>query len=226
MLYSEFEGEGLTLTVEQTILSIPSRWGEPARWKYLNHTRGSDTLVVVFPGNPYTLDAPLLWYAARAAADTGCDVLGIEYGFQANRAPLRSEELPQLVAEVERALTDFVQHHAYQRGVVISKSLGTAISSQLSDRLPMTVNDHIYLTPLHSVITFMRQAQNMLVVVGDQDDLFTAADIEQVSGLPAVELMVVPGANHALEIAGHYDQSLVILQQVIHRCGQFCAALR
>ncbi|MHB1683981.1 MAG: alpha/beta family hydrolase [Bacilli bacterium] len=213
------------MPVEYANHEVQSRWGRPARYSFARRIGGSEALAILLPGQGYTLDAPLLYYAGRAALQAGCDVLGVEYGFQSNRAAVASTDFPDIVAEVSDALTRLAPAGQYRRHVFIGKSIGTAILCEVAERLALPVRNHVFLTPLRSTISFIRQAENALVIVGDRDPLFVAADVEQVSGLSHVELEVVAGGDHSLEIEGDITASLNSLQRVTQLCKTFCDSL-
>jgi hypothetical protein len=217
--------EVMDVTADRTTIEVNSRWGKPAMFPYLRHSEGAHKLAVLFPGQNYTLDAPLMWYAARAVFEAGCDVLGVEYGFQVNRTPIQSEDIPLVVTEISDTIGRMVQDSQYPQVVFIAKSLGTVIASQVLEVLNLSVRNHIFLTPLRRTIPFIQKVENMLVVVGDQDNLFGSSEIEQISKFPSVQLHVVTGANHGLEIDGDCKQSLIILQQVVNKCATFCESL-
>jgi predicted alpha/beta-hydrolase family hydrolase len=212
------------LPVEVSLLEVPSRWGRPAIYQYRHHTDGSGRLAVIFPGYGYRLDAPLLWYAARAAADAGCDVLGVEYGFQANRAQMPMKELPQAVEEAAGALAGFFADHPYREVLVIAKSIGTRIATRIAEAGGLAAVASVYLTPLRATIEFMRRARRMTVVVGDRDDLFGPEDIARIAGVPGLDLHVIAGVGHDLEVEGDLARSIAILGEVADLCGAACAA--
>ncbi|OFW81479.1 MAG: hypothetical protein A2201_04690 [Alicyclobacillus sp. RIFOXYA1_FULL_53_8] len=214
------------MTAEHSTLEMTTRWGESARFTYLKHSQGSDKLAVVFPGLTYKLDAPLMWYATKAAFAAGCDVLGIEYGFQANRSSIEPRDISDVADEVAVSLEQFFHVTPYQQRVFIAKSLGTTISDLVLQQLTLPVRNHVYLTPLPQTIPFMQEAENILVVVGDQDELFDSSDIAQISNRTNVRLHVIPQANHLLEVDEDYNLSLKILRQVTTLCGDFCISLR
>ncbi len=213
------------MPIEYSNHEVQSRWGRPARYSFAKRAGGNEELAILLPGQGYTLDAPLLHYAERAALEAGCDVLGVEYGFQSNRSSIVSGDFPAIVDEVAGALERLAPPDQYKRCVFIGKSMGTAILCEVSERLVLPVKNHIFLTPLRATISFIRQAENAIVIVGDRDPLFGAADVEQISGFPNVKLEVVAGGDHSLEIEGDITASLDILHRVTHLCKTFCDSL-
>ncbi|WDL95692.1 alpha/beta family hydrolase [Alicyclobacillus sp. ALC3] len=203
-------------------LEVVTRWGTiPARYQYLQQTTPSSKLAVVFPGAAYNLDAPLMWYAARAAFQAGCDVIGVEYGYQANRTDFDADDLGHLVDEVTGALENEARER-YSAIVFIGKSLGTVVQTEVSRKVSLPVRNHVFLTPVRRVVSFIRQSENALVVVGDADPLFGASEIAQISNSATVQLHVIAGGDHALETED-YSDSIDVLKKVAILCNEFCS---
>ena len=205
-------------------IEVPTRWGAlPARYNHLTHPTGSVTLAVLFPGRNYTLDAPLMWYSARAAFEAGCDVVGVEYGYQANRTELDIDELAYLFEEAAEALNNIMTGQ-YSNVVFIGKSIGTIVQTEILTKVSFPVLNHVFLTPLRPIIPAIRESHRSLVVVGGSDTAFGESDIAQIDNLPNVRVSVVPGADHQLETKDHRD-SIDILKQVTALCRDFCREL-
>jgi predicted alpha/beta-hydrolase family hydrolase len=205
-------------------IEVQTRWGNlPARYPYITHDSPAAKLAIVLPGRSYPLDAPVMWYVTKAAYAAGCDVLGVEYGYQANGADLDMNDWEQLVAETIEGISK-VDTTKYSQVVLIGKSLGTLVQSEISKRISPSVRNQIFLTPLRPVISAIHASDRALVVVGDADEAFTAADIAQISDTQSVQLSVMAEADHLLE-TGVVSQSIDILKQVAETCGAFCEQL-
>jgi hypothetical protein len=205
-------------------IEVPTRWGVlPAKYQDLTHRTGSSHLAILFPGRNYTIDAPVMWYSARAAFDAGCDVLGVEYGYQANRTELDSNDLDYLVDEVAGALNNLMRDQ-YSNVVFIGKSIGTIVQTEVLQKVAFPVRNHVFLTPLKDIIPVIRASKNALVLVGDHDKAFGRSDIAQITDLSNVKLRVFPGANHELE-NNDYRDSIDILKQIASSCEDFCRSL-
>lgn len=207
------------MSIRESTISIQSRWGLPAIHLFEARPNPSG-LVVIFPGSNYPAHAPLLRYARRAALENGFDVLSLEYGFQANRAEMRREDISTLAEEAVEALNAVSLD--YPVIVFVSKSLGGLVASRVQQHLSLTVpiRHHIFLTPLAGTIDAMRHTNHAMAVVGTRDPLFGPDEVALVAELPHVELHAVPDANHALEVE-NYHESLRILQDVTQWCAEF-----
>ncbi|MHB1630055.1 MAG: alpha/beta fold hydrolase [Bacilli bacterium] len=214
------------MPIEYSNHEVQSRWGRPARYAFAKRAGGSEALAILLPGQGYSLDAPLLHYAKLGALEAGCDVLGVEYGFQSNRSAIAPHDFSAVVDEVSDALERLVPQDRYRRCVLVGKSMGTAILCEVSGRLTFPVKNHVFLTPLRSAVSFIRQTENALVIVGDRDPFFFAADVEQISGVSNVALEVVAGGDHSLEIEGDMTASLHSLHRVAHLCKTFYDSMR
>ncbi|GMA61731.1 hypothetical protein NZD89_18495 [Alicyclobacillus fastidiosus] len=213
------------MNIQYTVVKVPSCFGASASYKFFRHTEGSDRLAVLFPGHGYTLDAPVMWYVARAALEAGYDVLGVEYGFQANRAAVQADKIPTVAREVATGLERCLEGVSYGRYVFVAKSLGTDVARLTSSTVSFPVEGYIFLTPLPRTVPFIESSGSMLVLVGGYDPLFTDSDISRISALSHVTLQVFPEADHGLEIDGNVTQSLVTLQETTELCRDFLKSL-
>lgn len=208
------------MEIQQTTISVPSKWGLPTTQLLETSGPQRSRLMVVFPGRNYMADAPLLRYARRVGLDKGCDVLSLEYGFQANRAALREADMPTMVDEAMAAIAALSNH--YGTIVFVSKSLGTVVGSHVQKALSISrpMGHHIFLTPLVPATETMRQTDHAMVVVGAADPYFGPQETASIAKWDNVELRIVPQANHALEVDSYLD-SLRILHNVTQWCAEF-----
>jgi hypothetical protein len=150
-------------------------------------------------------------------------VIGVEYGYQANRTDLHMYERDHLVEEAVRALDRAISGQ-YSRVVFIGKSIGTLVQTEVVQKVSFPVRNHVFLTPLKPIIPAIQQSQHALVTVGDNDSLFDSSDIAQIKGLHNVALRVVQGADHMLETED-FSTSIDVLRDVVNWCGEFCGEL-
>ncbi len=195
-------------------IQIDSSHGKPAEYTYRCHEKPAEILTVIFPGQAYYKDAPLLWYSAIPAYEAGSDVLSIEYGFHANRGGSTNSDIGETVEEISGALKNFLNKHRYRKVIFISKSIGTYIVSILCQKTFSNVKDHIFQTPLEPTVEFIQTTPNALVLVGDNDPAFGSGAMAKIRGRENVRLVSFPDANHVLEVAGNYARSLEYLTKV------------
>lgn len=202
-------------------IEYPSRLGRPVRYTYRHHDKKSEVLTVIFPGLAYFSDAPLMWYSILPAYEAGSDVLSLEYDFQSNRVEPGQDSFDATVSEIESSLDGFLNQHEYRELVFISKSIGTLFVSKLCTGKFKEVKNHIFQTPLRPTIDFMKNAQNILVIVGDSDPAFVKEDISKIEGEDQIQLFVLSGADHLLEIKGNYLASIEHLRKVASETHTF-----
>lgn len=166
------------------------------------------------------MPAPVMWYTARAVFEAGYDVLGVEYGYYANRVELDLDDLDYLIEETAGAVNSVVKGH-YSNVVLVGKSLGTIVQSEIRKELAFPAPNQVFLTPLKKSIPAMVKCEHALVIVGDQDNAFGESDRSELSPFSHVELSVIPGADHRLETED-YRFSVDVLKQVAVLCENFC----
>jgi predicted alpha/beta-hydrolase family hydrolase len=158
--------------------------------------QGGSAWVVILPGAMYSPQAPLLWYARRAAIASGRNVLTVVDAFDRRQDP---------VAWVESRLEAALAHvHDRDPGpVVIGKSLTSlAASIAARDRLPA-----VWLTPLIAaghpvtpiVVAGMRAGTTPRLLVGGLADPSWDGAVAR-SFLDA-EVLELDGADHGLEVS-------------------------
>lgn len=188
-----------------------------------------DRLAMLLPGYGYTLDMPLFYYLENLCLDLGIDVLRVETAYNQNlafREATATEQARWVAADARAAWQAGLAQGNYASAIVIGKSLGTwGMAWLLSDplRSPETVTS-VWLTPLISQQS-IRQALRRLgdtaqIVIGDADPEYDAgvlADLEA-SG---VNVVVVPGADHGLDIPGDALTSARLLAQLITEIRDF-----
>lgn len=186
------------------------------------YDRGARSWAIVLPGANYSSQAPVLWYARRAALTAGRSVLAVTdtWGQAGGDAAAWVDE------RVEAAL-DHVRRQDAQP-VVIGKSL-TSLAARLTarERLPA-----VWLTPLigaggtevSSVVrAALREATAPMLLVGGTGD--AAWDGEFASSLPNATVLELPGADHVLEAPDDVAKSLNYLTSVAETISRFLVEL-
>ena len=207
------------------IREVPTRFGgQPALYVVREHAPRASRLAIVFPGHAYPLAAPLLHYVAEASYAAGVDVIGVEYGYQANRRDLGPDGVAGVVEEVSAALSAL--HLApYEDIVFIGKSIGTVVQTEVAQGIGRPIPHQVFLTPLRRVLSAIRETPHALVIVGDRDEAFGLSDIEQLADAEGVRVHVVPHGDHSLE-TGDYRESIEVLKTVATLCEDFVRGLQ
>ncbi len=182
--------------------------------------QNSDSLVVLLPGNGYTLDAPLLYYSYSMAMDFGYDILSMEYGFQKENRSFSKDEFGNVVWEVSEAMHIVRQKYNYKRVVLIGKSLGTVIMRELSSCFTDTTKIvSIFLTPVEEAqnAIFSREC---LVVIGTKDGYYEKLDLTNMQKSEKIQLLTIEGADHSLDTED-CASSLRVLNDVIREMKEY-----
>lgn len=201
------------MSVSSILMS--SHWGRDVRHKHI--VLGSKVLAVVFPGQNYSAERSLLDYAGKVAAEYGCDLLLLEYGYQSARAGFKREEMDIVVEECKAALAAVPE---YDQLLFISKSMGTVIAGRLAAELGLQQKtSHLYLTPITDALPWIRQSRGS-VIYGGSDPLFGGQYAAELSGLPNIRVYRIDDANHSLEV-GSVNESLAVLLVIINFYHEF-----
>lgn len=177
----------------------------------IRHDRDPTRCAVLLPGMFYPTRAPALWFAREAALARGWSALEVlgEPGEHAH--PLAWER-----ACAERALAAV----GSARVVVIGKSLASLLAGSLSERdLPA-----VWLTPLlgeRSVIDALARARCPTLLIGGTAD--AAWQPDAIPTNPVLEVIQLPGLDHALQIPSDPVASLDALHQITESVGRLAA---
>ena len=184
--------------------------------------QGAVSWAIVLPGAGYTAQAPLLWYARRAAMEAGRSVIVVTDAFdRQSDDPIRWVE-----DRVEATLSHVRAHDA--QPLLIAKSL-TSLAARLAaaERLPA-----VWLTPLIAdqesevaaeVLAGLRSGTAPRLVVGGSED--PSWDRRVASALSNAQILELPGADHSLEVPDDVTRSLDNLKRVTEAVGRFARAL-
>jgi hypothetical protein len=177
------------------------------------HEGDPDRCALLLPGQFYPTHAPVLWFAREAAMAHGWSALEV-LGLPGDHPdPLGWER-----DCAERALAALDAG----RVLVIGKSLASLLAGTISDRgLPAA-----WLTPVlteRAVIEGLDGArQPTLLIGGTADDLWQAPEIPD---NPALDVLELPGVDHALQVPGDLLASLDALRALTEAVGRLAARI-
>lgn len=177
----------------------------------IRHEADPERWVVVLPGVRYFSQAPLLWFARETAQAEGWSVLELDERAPAERDPFEwiRERAREALAEVAGAA----------RVVVLGKSLGSAAA-------PLVRGPAIWLTPLLTrpdVVEALDAAEAPALVIGSSADPSWADG--SLPRNPQLEIVVLEGLDHSLQVSGDPIASLDVLRDVTLRVRAFLAEL-
>jgi hypothetical protein len=179
----------------------------------IRHEGDPRRCAVLLPGMVYPTRAPVLWFAREAAMARGWSALEVLGEPGDHPEPLAWQR-----ECAERALDAAGQAHI----LVIGKSLATFLAGLVSDRgLPAA-----WLTPAldRDVVVegLGRADQRTLVVGGTADSMWVR---EAIPENPALEVLELPGVDHALQVPGNPAASLDALGQMVQAVGRLAEAV-
>lgn len=215
------------IELEITNINIDGHDHQPIPNRFFRHKSGATTLGVLFPGLNYTNDMPLLFYTGKVLRLHGADVLQVntDYTTPEFQALSTAERAQRLSSDAQAALQAGLAQRNYNRLVLAGKSIGTLVLSQLITSGQYSTALTIWLTPLlrqPQLVTAARQLKNpALFLSGTGDSAFDARVMDQIQAETRAEAIIIPGANHSLEIESDLTGSLAALQEVVQGIDAF-----
>jgi len=201
-------------------LDLQTADGRPLIHKFYRHSEAVAGLLVVFPGNHYGVDGPLLYYPCELLRDHGWDTLAVSYGFQtAGKGPFE-DGLDVLLAECKSAAQAAINVRDYPRLGLVGKSLGAAVVAQICANYPEFSEARAgYLTPALGTPffdpLFLETSQPAFVAVGTADRFYSSEALEKLQGKKPFELALVESADHSMNVPGDLAASTESVRKVV-----------
>lgn len=175
---------------------------------------GNKKLVVLFPGIHYSTDCPLLYYACFKFESRGYEKLAIDYGAILSQNKPSDENVKEVENNVLIKLKS-INLPEYSDIVFVSKSLGTVIAGWVDDKLCIGAR-HIYLTPLKETLPFIHNKKRIInVIAGTKDKHLDIEILKEHCKNENINLKILDGAGHRLEVWGDMDKNIEILKEVV-----------
>ena len=181
----------------------------------INVSNEAKNLIVLFPGAGYTNDRPLLYYAGFKYQIKGYECLKINYG-----DCLRQEkEFNEIIEDVKKFVLKQIKEFdfsIYDDIVFVSKSLGTVIAGWIAEILKNDSIRHIYLTPVDETLQYIRNGENIsIVIAGTKDDKLNSAILKTHCEREKIKLELIEKANHSLQTTEDINVNIDILKRVV-----------
>ncbi|MFF0015888.1 alpha/beta hydrolase [Streptomyces sp. NPDC005374] len=191
----------------------PSPFAVPTRFD-----GARDRVAVVVPGVGYSPARPLLHFARNVLVQHGWTVQELWWQVPDDFMQLAVEDR---IAWVERQVTQAVDAEAGACRLLVGKSLGSLACGVAADRNIAAA----WLTPLlstdHVVRALQRAEAPTLLIGGSADKLWDSRIAESLRH----DVLEVPSADHALELADDAVGSVGVLGQVVSRLERFIGSL-
>ncbi len=214
--------------IEYTSLEVTTPSGRRIPNRLLKLPGAVRSLMVIFPGLNYTCDYPLLYYTTRLAVERSADVLQLwaDYTGQEFQSLSKVDQVKWLLEDARALIETGRNNRTYERLVLVGKSIGTLTLAALFAQGSEFINTPaIWLTPLFrqpavldSALRFQGQS---LFICGRADPSCEAGAFKQVQALTTAQTLLVPKADHSLEIPGDMPGSLQVLERVMAACAAF-----
>ncbi len=188
----------------------------------------TEKIAIVFPGSGYTCQMPLLYYTTNLLMESGYDVLQVNYFYKKNFWSLPENKKDEWFYSDIEAVYDALQNKGYKTMALVGKSMGTlALSHLLQHRNIPEGTRLIWLTPILTdsqlLQRFMQgyKGKKSIFITGNADNYFNADVLKNIKEMSNSEIVVIPHADHSLEIGGDCVASLETLKLVLNKIEDF-----
>jgi hypothetical protein len=173
-------------------------------------------LIVLFPGGGYSVDRPLLYYAGFKYYGKGYESIKINYG----DCVKLDKSFNDIIEDIKKVVSEQVKEtdfSVYDDVLFVSKSLGTVAAGWLAGTLSGGNIRHIYLTPIKETLQFIKNGENISIVIAGTKDKFLKADIlKEHCEREKINLELIEDTGHSLEKVGYMNvnENIDILKRV------------
>ncbi len=207
-------------------LPLTAASGGPLMHQFRRHPQDAAGLLMVFPGNRYGTDGPLLYYPRARLWRAGWDTLAVVYGFQTAMTDFAPERFEETQAECREAVRAALSRAPYRRLALLGKSLGASVVAHLCAALPELAGARAaYLTPPLGTPgfdpVFPTTPQPAYLALGTADVFYRPEALQALRGAKPFELTLIQGGDHSLDVGGDEQASLRALGSVSKEAAGF-----
>ena len=192
-------------------------------YRLIEQKEQSNNLAIILPGAGYTTQAPLLHFTTGLFFTKGYDVLHINYSF--NREEMAALSEKDFTKNVQSTIDKALKNKEYRNYFIVAKSIGTIALSYLQPNTKFEISNLIWLTPLiqrDDVFNAMLNSNNKgLCIIGDKDPCFIKDRFERLKSNYHLQIKLIEGTNHSLELDGKPIESIEIVKSVISTINDF-----
>ncbi len=200
----------------------------PVANTFIRQERATEHLGIVLPGLGDSAGMPVCYYPGLVLRDLGADLLNVEYTYTRTDFPSLSEEeqIGWLRADVGAAVQAGLAQRRYRRVTLVGKSIGTlAMAALFAARPALPVSECIWLTPVLRSATvreaIARGGQRSMLAIGAADSYYRPELIPDLERGLDRKALVIPNADHSLEIAGDPLASLKAMELLVQEIVSF-----
>lgn len=179
---------------------------------------------IILPGRGYGPRGATFRIPSLVLESLGSEVFVIEYpSAVSGRVPLA-----EILQASREQITSIVKAASPQRVTFIAKSLGTSVLASLPLGICGSAQvEAIWLTPLFKGTGGRQRAINLgwrsLLVAGDADLSHNPEGFDEVRRELKAESLIIPGADHSLEVPADPDATLAALRDLLDAVRHFSA---
>ncbi|MEO2077075.1 MAG: hypothetical protein ABGX20_17035 [Bacillus sp. (in: firmicutes)] len=192
-------------------------------YTWIRSEQPNKTICIMLPGLGYSTQRPLFHYATGVCLNNNVDVLNINYNFVKNekfRVLPKEEQEQWMYEDVKAVVETAVKDAGYEQSILLSKSIGTIpMAMEWTEETFLQNSVGIWLTPLlkedrvyHALVETELPS---LCVIGDEDHHFIKERLAAVENNPLVSTVVIPKAEHGLEIQGNTSASIEAMKEIM-----------
>ncbi|MFJ7725255.1 alpha/beta family hydrolase [Neobacillus sp. NPDC097160] len=198
-------------------------------YTWIRSEQPSQAICIMLPGLGYSTQRPLFHYATGMCLNHNIDVLHVNYQFTKNEQFKMLSETEQdqwMYEDVKAVVEEVLKDTVYEQCFLVSKSIGTIPMAMEWTRKNYIDNAiGVWLTPLikddQVYQALINTDRHSLCVIGDQDHHFIEERISSLKNNPLVGTVVIPDADHGLEIKGDISASIEAIKEVIEQVQEF-----
>jgi len=214
--------------IEYTSLHVTGHANGTVANRFLKQVDKARALAVIFPGLNYTCDNPLLYYITRLAIERSADVLQLwaNYTLPQFQSLSKPDQVKWLLEDAKSLIEAGQNQRRYEHLILVGKSIGTLTLAALFEPGKELANTPaIWLTPLFHQPLVLNSALGAsgraLFAVGTADPTYAAEAFKRVQSLSTAQVVILPGADHGLEIPGDTPGTLDALKKVLAAAAAF-----
>ncbi|WP_462408626.1 alpha/beta family hydrolase [Neobacillus sp. Marseille-QA0830] len=198
-------------------------------YTWLRGQKSNKSICIMLPGIGYTTQLPLFYYATNVCMTQNIDVLHVNYQFKENEqfANLPDAEQEQWIYEdVKATVAEVLKDAEYKQCFLLSKSIGTIpMALEWAQQNFIHKSFGIWLTPLLKdekvYQAILATEVPSLCVIGSNDHHFMEERVESFKQNKLVRTVVIPKADHSLEVSGDISATLGAVRLVIDNLQAF-----
>lgn len=214
--------------MKTTHLRFTGHSDAPVPHEFIRQDGEADRLAIFLPGFAYTCDMPLFYYAEVLLLAEGADLLRLQPSYVTEPGFLdlpHDEVVERIVGDAAPMVRAAMAERPYRDVIVIAKSLGTLTLAHLvADGIIPPSARLVWAPPLLNrdsvVAAISSHSGPSLLVIGTLDLEHDRIQLETL-GIPAhVDVAILDGADHSLDIPDDVRASIGALATVVDRIGE------